>query len=89
MIKSVYLFKTDGTPFHFKMKDVQQNKIYLVYGINPDLPDYKGQFEMHGQRIHELFIDKSFETASWMWDYYMPALHATGAILFNILRDGN
>lgn len=89
MIKSVYLFKTDGTPFHFKMRDAVQNKLFLIYAINPNLPDYKGQFEMHGQRIHELFIDKSFQSASWLWDYYMPALHATGGILYNYITEGD
>lgn len=81
-----YLFKTDGEPFKFKLKDSLHNEHITVYGINPNRPDYKNEFEMHGKRFHDMFIDPSFQTASWFWDYYMPALHSTGTILYHFIE---
>lgn len=86
MRKIVYLFKTEGEPFHFNMKDTLHNEFIMVYAVNPDKPEYKGEYEMHGQRICQLFIDKDFQTASWLWDYYMPALHAGGTTMYKFIE---
>lgn len=87
MRQVVYLFKTDGEPFHFKLQDKFTGERILVYGINPTMSKYTGEFEMHGKRIHQLFVDKEFQTKSWFWNYYMPALHAGGTTFYDIIPE--
>ena len=84
MKRAVYLFKTDGEPIHFNLVDKNTGVLMMVYIINPALPKFKMCSE---PVINKIYIDPSFQTESWFWKSYMPALNASGTILYDFIQN--